>query len=67
MWSGQNPTGQTVGSGPGQLGIAIIHQPASVCVSLKMCSQMHVHIKHSVAYIQDIISTLAGVFAHYIS
>ena len=29
-----------------------------------MCSQMHVQIMHSLAYLQDIITTLAGVFTY---
>ena len=29
-----------------------------------ICSQMDVHIVHSLAYLQDLITTLAGVFAY---
>ena len=30
-----------------------------------LCSQTHVQIKYSPAYLQDLIPTLAGVFAYY--
>ena len=39
-----------------------MHQP--VTVSSNTCSLMHVQIKHSIAHLQDLIPTLAGVIAY---
>ena len=39
--------------------VTIMHQP--VTVSSNTCSQMHVQIKHSLAHLQDLIPTLAGI------
>ena len=39
--------------------VTIIHQP--VTVSLNTCAQMHVQIRHSLAHLQDLIPTLAGI------
>ena len=35
-----------------------MHQPVTVA---NPCSQMHVQIKHSLAHLQDLIPTLAGI------
>ena len=42
--------------------VTIMHQ--IITISSNTCSQMHVHIKHSLAYLQDLILTLAGVSDH---
>ena len=42
--------------------VTIMHQ--SVTVSSNTCSQMHVQIQHSLAHLQDLIPTLAGIFAY---
>ena len=47
-----------------QLEMAIIHQPALPIVHSTIYSQMYVQIKHSVAYLQDLILTLADMFAY---
>ena len=39
--------------------LTIIHQ--FVTVSSNTCSQMNVQIKHSLAHLQDLIPTLAGI------
>ena len=39
--------------------VAIMHQPVTVSSSMYSSSQMHVQIKHSLAYLQDLIPTLA--------
>ena len=39
-----------------------MHQP--VAVSLSMCSQMHGQIKHSLAHLQNLSPTLAGVITY---
>ena len=47
-----------------QVGMAIMYQPALATVSSNKCSQMHVQIKHSLIYQQDLIHTLAGIFVY---
>ena len=42
--------------------VTTIHQP--VTVSSNTCSQTNVQIKHSLAHLQDLISTLGGVNAY---
>ena len=37
--------------------VAIIYQPALATVGSTICSQMHVQIMHSLAYLQDLITT----------
>ena len=41
-----------------------MHHP--VLATIKIQSQMHVHIKHSLAHPQDLIPTLADVFCIHI-
>ena len=36
-------------------------QPVLATVSSNTCSQIHVQIKHSLAYLQDLVPTLAGI------
>ena len=42
--------------------VIILHQP--VIVGSNTCSQTHVQIKHSLAHLQDLIPTLAGVIIY---
>ena len=42
--------------------VTIMHQ--LVTISSNTCSQMHVRMKYSLAYLQDLILTLVGVFDH---
>ena len=42
--------------------VTIMHQPMTV--SSNTCSQTYVQIKHSLANLQDLIPTLAGVIAY---
>ena len=49
-----------------QFEIVIMHQSALITVSLNKCSLIHVQIKHSLAYLQDIIPTLAGGSVYYL-
>ena len=44
--------------------MVIIHQPALATVHSTIYSQMHVQIKYSLAYLQDLILTLADMFAY---
>ena len=39
-----------------------MHQPVTVISNT--CSQMHVQMKHSLAHLQDLITTFAGVIAY---
>ena len=41
-----------------------MHQPVLATVSSNTCNQMHVQIKHSLAHLQNLISTFTGMFAY---
>ena len=41
------------------------YSPAVATVSLTICSQMHVQIMNSLAYLQDLITTLASIYVIY--
>ena len=43
-----------------------MHQPALATVSSNACSKMLVQIMHSIAYLHNLIPTLAGVFDYFI-
>ena len=47
-----------------QLEIAILHQPALATVSSNIFSKMHVQIKYSLAYLQDLVLILPCLFAY---
>ena len=42
--------------------VTIMHQPVSATASSNACSQMYAQIKHSLAHLQDLIPTFAGVY-----
>ena len=44
--------------------LAIVYQPALATVSLTTYSQTHIQMIHALVYLQDFITTLAGVFAY---